>query len=127
MAWDPALLRKYNTTGHFRLLNQVRSELKDKPLQRTTRSTSARNASAGSRPQAPSTTAPQREPRSEPRAEARGLGVTRRRSSSFTPVDFPVVPLLIDPLLDQHGFEPAMDDDSDTTSFRDRLGAVDMR
>ena len=24
MAWDPAVLRKYNSTGHFRLLNQVR-------------------------------------------------------------------------------------------------------
>ena len=32
MAWDPAVLRKYNTTGHFRLLNQVRSELKGNPL-----------------------------------------------------------------------------------------------
>ena len=34
MAWDPSLLRKYNITSHFRLLNQVRSELKDQPLQR---------------------------------------------------------------------------------------------
>ena len=34
MPWDPALTRKYNTTGHFRLLNQLRSELKAKPIQR---------------------------------------------------------------------------------------------
>ncbi len=34
MAWDPSVLRKYNTTGHFRLLNQVRGELKDNPLVR---------------------------------------------------------------------------------------------
>lgn len=34
MGWDPSVLRKYNTTGHFRLLNQVRSELKDNPLVR---------------------------------------------------------------------------------------------
>jgi hypothetical protein len=34
MAWDPAVLRKYNSTGHFRLLNQVRSELKANPLVR---------------------------------------------------------------------------------------------
>jgi hypothetical protein len=34
MAWDPAVLRKYNSTGHFRLLNQVRAELKDNPLVR---------------------------------------------------------------------------------------------
>jgi hypothetical protein len=32
MGWDPAVLRKYNTTGHFRLLNQVRAELKNNPL-----------------------------------------------------------------------------------------------
>ncbi len=34
MAWDPSLLRKYNITSHFRLLNQVRSELRDQPIQR---------------------------------------------------------------------------------------------
>ena len=34
MAWDPTVLRKYNTTGHFRLLNQLRGELKDNPLLR---------------------------------------------------------------------------------------------
>ena len=34
MAWDQALLRKFSSTGHFRLLNQVRSELKTQPLQR---------------------------------------------------------------------------------------------
>jgi len=34
MAWDPSVLRKYNTTGHFRLLNQLRNELRDNPLLR---------------------------------------------------------------------------------------------
>lgn len=34
MAWEPTVLRKYNTTGHFRLLNQLRSELKGNPLVR---------------------------------------------------------------------------------------------
>ena len=31
-AWDPGVLRKYNTTSHFRLLSQLRSELRDNPL-----------------------------------------------------------------------------------------------
>jgi hypothetical protein len=34
MSWDPSVLRKYNSTGHFRLLNQVRGELKANPLVR---------------------------------------------------------------------------------------------
>ena len=34
MSWDPSLLRKYNITSHFRLLNQVRSELQEQPIQR---------------------------------------------------------------------------------------------
>jgi len=34
MAWDPGVLRKYNTTGHFRLLHQLRTELKSNPLVR---------------------------------------------------------------------------------------------
>ena len=32
MTWDPAVLRRYTTTGHFRLLNQVRTELRGNPL-----------------------------------------------------------------------------------------------
>ena len=35
MSWDPALLRKYNSTNHFKLLNQVRSDLKEQPIQRS--------------------------------------------------------------------------------------------
>ena len=31
-AWDQALLRKFSCTGHFRLLNQLRAELKVQPL-----------------------------------------------------------------------------------------------
>jgi hypothetical protein len=34
MAWDPAVLRKHNTTSHFRLLGQLRAELRDAPLVR---------------------------------------------------------------------------------------------
>ncbi len=34
MVWDQAILRKFSTTGHFRLLNQVRSELRAQPLER---------------------------------------------------------------------------------------------
>jgi hypothetical protein len=34
MAWEPSVLRKYNTTGHFRLLSQLRSELRGNPLVR---------------------------------------------------------------------------------------------
>jgi hypothetical protein len=37
MGWDPALMRKYNNTGHYRLLNQLRSELKNHPTQRESR------------------------------------------------------------------------------------------
>jgi hypothetical protein len=34
MAWDPAVLRKHNTTSHFRLLSQLRTELLENPLVR---------------------------------------------------------------------------------------------
>ncbi|MEB3335693.1 MAG: hypothetical protein VKP70_11990 [Cyanobacteriota bacterium] len=34
MPWDPSVLRKYSSTSHFRLLNQVRGELKTQPLTR---------------------------------------------------------------------------------------------
>ena len=33
--WDQALIRKFCNTGHFRLLNQLKSELMASPLQRS--------------------------------------------------------------------------------------------
>ena len=32
MTWDPTVLRRYTTTGHLRLLNQLRTELRGNPL-----------------------------------------------------------------------------------------------
>lgn len=34
MAWEPGVLRKYNSTSHFRLLSQLRTELRSNPLVR---------------------------------------------------------------------------------------------
>lgn len=53
MAWDPALLRKYSSTNHYKLLNQVRSDLKEQPIQRSTAQGSRRNGTSRRRPAAP--------------------------------------------------------------------------
>ncbi len=34
MNWEPTLLRKFSSTGHFRLLNQLKGDLRKKPLDR---------------------------------------------------------------------------------------------
>lgn len=46
MSWDPALLRKYSSTNHYKLLNQVRSDLKEQPIQRSSAGGSRRGGSA---------------------------------------------------------------------------------
>jgi hypothetical protein len=92
MSWDPALLRKYSSTNHYKLLNQVRSDLKEQPIQRSSGGSSRRSSSAGS-------------------GSSSGGGGTRRRSvpapvpqatpmqstpaNSFDP--FVTVPVLIAP------------------------------
>ena len=48
MSWDPALLRKYSSTNHYKLLNQVRSDLKEQPIQRSKAQGSRRGGSGGS-------------------------------------------------------------------------------
>jgi hypothetical protein len=48
MSWDPALLRKYSSTNHYKLLNQVRSDLKEQPIQRSSGGSSRRGGSAAS-------------------------------------------------------------------------------
>ena len=86
MAWDPALLRKYNNTNHFKLLNQVRSDLKEQPIQRSSSSTSQgqslrRSGSSARRRNAPS---PQPVPVASPSTPA----------NSFDPIV--TVPVLIE-------------------------------
>ena len=99
MAWDPGVLRKYNTTGHFRLLNQIRSELKANPLDRTSTGALAETPSyRGNRP-------------------GRGPGWNRgasRRSSAYAP-------------LEQESSGRSQEAQSTPASFRDRLNAIDMR
>ena len=48
MSWDPTLLRKYSSTNHYKLLNQVRSDLKEQPIQRSSSQGSRRGSGAGS-------------------------------------------------------------------------------
>jgi hypothetical protein len=100
MAWDPSLLRKYNTTGHFRLLNQLRGELKDQPIQRPL---------ATSRPEVTSRRAVRRRDDSSspvPAPVVRSAPVRGRQQSeppavsSFDPIV--TVPVLIDAFHDQH-------------------------
>ena len=47
--WDPSLLRKFSATGHFRLLNQLRGDLKKKPLERDQRTGGLRRPGTASR------------------------------------------------------------------------------
>ena len=51
--WDPSLLRKFSATGHFRLLNQLRGDLKKKPLERDQRTGGLRRPGSGSRSNTP--------------------------------------------------------------------------
>jgi hypothetical protein len=122
MSWDPALLRKYTTTSHLKLLSQVRSELREQPIQRplvTTRSRSAAGTRRGggrsgqdTRP-APDNRPPQ-DNRSVPQitAAVSSHNVTRRRSTAPAVVSAPAheehhqpivaVPVLMDPSLHGH-------------------------
>ena len=47
--WDPSLLRKFSATGHFRLLNQLRGDLRKKPLERDLRTGGLRRPGSASR------------------------------------------------------------------------------
>ena len=115
MAWDPALLRKYNATGHFRLLNQLRSELKAHPLTRA-----ADDLAAGIRP---GRRGPKGGRSLEMRPQGQGSGRFRRSQAAVAgPVE---VPVEVAPLADPDDFDP--NGGVNGLSFRDRLNAIDMR
>jgi hypothetical protein len=106
MTWDPSVLRKYSTTSHFRLLNQVRSELKSSPLSRN--QDGELSVSMGRR--GPTYRVP---------VEGRyGGGSGGSGRSQRTGLSDPSLPMTLSP---QEGLN------GDSTSFRDRLRAVDMR
>lgn len=123
MAWDPAVLRRYNSTGHFRLLNQVRVELKGNPL---------------IRPQDGETVGAANRSRSLKRAiEARALaGPSRSRRAPVGGAEVVVVQdpsslpqavgsLMSLPAAERLGARP-VDHEADE-NFRARLSAIDMR
>ncbi|AHF63701.1 hypothetical protein Syncc8109_1338 [Synechococcus sp. WH 8109] len=96
-SWDPALLRKFSSTGHFRLLNQLKGDLRKKPLDRDQR-TGQLKSLGGNR------------------------GATRRSTAtrSIEPAPVPAPTAVVDTAL------PLIKDDQ-PKSFRDRLNAIDMR
>mgnify|MGYP006264746033 FL=1 len=96
-SWDPALLRKFSSTGHFRLLNQLKGDLRKKPLDRDQRTGQLRSL-GGNR------------------------GATRRSTAtrSIEPAPAPAPT----PVVETAG--PLTKDDQ-PKSFRDRLNAIDMR
>ena len=96
-SWDPALLRKFSSTGHFRLLNQLKGDLRKKPLDRDQR-TGQLKTLGGNR------------------------GATRRSTAtrSIEPAPAPAPT----PVVETAG--PLTKDDQ-PKSFRDRLNAIEMR
>ena len=137
MAWDPAVLRKYNTTGHFRLLNQLRSELKGNPL---------------IRPKDGETVGAANRSRSLTRAlenrASGGYGRSRRAQNAQEVVVVAADPRLADAAFPQYSIAwPAsgaegsaenpfnlgagetenMDLESESGGFRSRLPAIDLR
>ncbi len=115
MGWDPSVLRKYNTTGHFRLLNQLRSELKGNPLIRpkegetvgaANRSRSLTRALQG-------------------RSAGGSSGRSRRPIQSATAApaatSAPAPPSTVNP-----GVESSQDA-GNARGFRERLNAIEMR
>ena len=109
MSWDPTVLRKYNATGHFRLLNQLRGELKSNPLVR---------------PKEGERIADVNRSRALVRAieGASGSGRSRRTGSRLAPAATATEPLVAPSTPDS-----IAEDDAGSASFRERLSTIDWR
>ena len=96
-SWDPALLRKFSSTGHFRLLNQLKGDLRKKPLDRDQRTGQLRSLGGN-------------------RGATRRSMPTRNVEPAPAPAPTVVVETVTQPTKEEQ-----------PTSFRDRLNAIDMR
>jgi hypothetical protein len=127
MTWDPSVLRKYNTTGHFRLLSQLRGELKSNPLLRPKegqtvaeanrsralqRATEGRSSSSRTRPSRRSSSTA-----AGPQTTELIAAADRHSDESSMHGPFTVVPLLTADSEAEH----------DSAGFRDRLNAIELR
>ncbi|MGB1621134.1 MAG: hypothetical protein ACPHAS_00545 [Synechococcus sp.] len=120
MSWDPGLLRKYSATGHFRLLNQLRGDLKKKPLDRdpATGLLKMPGSGRGQRSTRRSESFRQESVRTDPnRVDSPRVDTVRHvvadteRVTDHQPPLVELAPLSVE--------QP--------TSFRDRLNAIEMR
>ncbi|WP_392345342.1 hypothetical protein [Parasynechococcus sp.] len=96
-SWDPALLRKFSSTGHFRLLNQLKGDLRKKPLDRDQRT-----------------------------GQLKSLGGNRGATRRSTPARLVEAAPAPAPTSVVETVTPSTKDDQ-PKSFRDRLNAIDMR
>ena len=96
-SWDPALLRKFSSTGHFRLLNQLKGDLRKKPLDRDQRTGQLRSLGGN-------------------RGATRRSMPTRNVDLAPAPARTVVVETMAQPTKEEQ-----------PKSFRDRLNAIDMR
>ena len=96
-SWDPALLRKFSSTGHFRLLNQLKGDLRKKPLDRDQRTGQLRSLGGN-------------------RGATRRSMPTRNVDLAPAPAPTVVVETMAQPTKEEQ-----------PKSFRDRLNAIDMR
>ena len=98
-SWDPALLRKFSSTGHFRLLNQLKGDLRKKPLDRDKRTGQLRSLGGN-------------------RGATRRSMPTRNVEPAPAPAPGPTV-------VAEAVAQPTKEEQP--KSFRDRLNAIDMR
>ncbi len=118
MGWDPTVLRKYNTTGHFRLINQLRSELKGNPL---IRPKDGETVGAANRSKS-LTRALQN------RSQAGGYGRSRRSvqtSQAVVVTPAPALPVIAPLPVQVESVESQ--EAANARSFRERLNAIEMR
>ena len=124
MAWEPSVLRKYNTTGHFRLLNQLRSELKANPLVRPKEGQSIGEVNRSK------ALIRAIEGRSQGYGRGRRGGGSTASASGSSSVAVPMpspAPLPVQEPTLANGHEGPGDDDAGSASFRERLNAVELR
>ena len=101
-SWDPALLRKFSSTGHFRLLNQLKGDLRKKPLDRDQRTGQLRSLGGN-------------------RGATRHSMPTRNVEPAPAPAPAAPAPTVVVETVAQPFKE------EQPKSFRDRLNAIDMR
>ena len=133
ISWDPSLVKKYNSSNHYKLLNQLRSEVKKYPLKNKKNLSANHIKEANPNSTGKSTISHSLNKQLSNNSTLSSEGMTNNSTISFNNAkDFSIYNQKTNSNIDLNAKNINRDndkliEDKSLTTFKDRLNQIDMK